>query len=95
MPREIRANERRRRPVVIRPALWGVGKAGTRMERRPTATTLNRSRPSPHRRDVPGRGETMVEREPTNERREQVQLWIALLGALALVVIRVALAAGS
>jgi len=37
----------------------------------------------------------MVEREPTNERREQVQLWIALLGALALVVVRVALAAGS
>jgi hypothetical protein len=37
----------------------------------------------------------MVEREPTNERREEVQLWIALLSALSLLVVRVALAAGS
>jgi hypothetical protein len=37
----------------------------------------------------------MVEQEPSKERREEVQLWIALLGALALLVVRVALAAGS
>ena len=56
-------------------------------------TATNRSRPAQPGATMPASGEVTVEPGAVDGRREDIQLWIALLGALALLIARVALAA--